>query len=138
MPSCDPLFKARRGEHSYDTASNCPDSIAIIALPADHEKNLVNTTDYTAHAVLEVHDYRIFDDAVRNVSFDVPADADLRFRALLRDFHLDTVEINDGEVRVAGVSSSPLASRSERMYARVRPEQLCPRWKLFSTAFADW
>lgn len=76
-----------------------------------------------------------YNDGVWLVTLDTPADADQRFRRLLRDFHLTPLKVSDGTI---GLSRAVDPAPPKRSYAKIRTDQVQPRWYVFTTVECDW
>lgn len=141
MPSTQFLQDAV--EHSQTDSpfspSSKPNSLVIIALPSPAPTDAEGGGDQPCYPTPFVSQDKYFNDTIWNVSFDLPAHADNRFRALARDFHLEVVDIHDGTLALAGTSAAKVGPETARQVEPVKSVRaIKPRWKLFTTVVCDW
>lgn len=72
-----------------------------------------------------------------DVSFHEPADALQRFKALVRDFRLQPIEVTHKLEEPKSAKSRGMKKPQAR-FKRISLEELQPRWKLFTTCQMMW
>lgn len=141
MPSLQFLQDPVDHKATDSPASPCskPESLVIIALPPFGVTSAASADEQPSYPTPSVSYDKYFNDAVWNVSFDLPACADDRFRALVRDYHLDVVDVHDGTLALAGTRAEKAGAESSRQVESVKSVRaIQPRWKLFTTVVCDW
>ena len=73
-------------------------------------------------------------DGIWPVSLDKPADADQRFRHLLRDLHLTPLKVSDGSIGIARATDTA----GTRTHEKISAAEVQPQWHLFTTVEWDW
>ena len=116
-------------------ADGDPNSIAFIALSRTSDPDKIDADDHASCEQPEVDEGDFYrNDGIWSISFTKPANADLRFRRLLRDLHLTPLRVSDGTIGIGKTTSA----RRERTYQRIRPDEVRPQWRLFTTVVYDW
>ncbi|POY76027.1 hypothetical protein BMF94_0750 [Rhodotorula taiwanensis] len=141
MPSLQFLQDPVDHKATDSPASPCskPESLVIIALPPFGVTSAASADEQPSYPTPSVSYDKYFNDAVWNVSFDLPACADDCFRALVRDYHLDVVAVHDGTLALAGTRAEKAGAESSRQVESVKSVRaIQPRWKLFTTVVCDW
>ncbi|GAA5979743.1 hypothetical protein JCM10908_003028 [Rhodotorula pacifica] len=111
-----------------------PDSIAFIALPSSPitEIDDKDHPSYKEPRITTTEQYH--NDGIWNISLELPSRADERFRRLLRDLHLQPVQVDDGTIGLARATGST----RKRSYKKISAGEAKPRWQLFTTVVCDW
>lgn len=141
MPSLQFLQDPADYKTTHNPYSPCskPESLVTIALLPSEVTSAASAVEQPSYPTPSVSDDKLFNDAVWNVSFDLPANADERFRALVRDYHLDVVDVHDGTLALAGVGAANAGPETARQVEPVKSiREIQPRWKLFTTVVCDW
>lgn len=133
MPSTQ-MLKCSQSDF-YATTNGDPDSVAFIALSPSSDSGKIDADDHVSWEHPEVDDGEFYrNDGIWSLSFTKPANADLRFRRLLRDLHLTPLRVSDGTI---GIGKTTSTSR-KRTYKRMRADEVRPKWRLFTIVECDW
>lgn len=115
-------------------ADGDPNSVAFIALSLTSDSDKIDADDHASCEQPEVdEDDLCRHDGIWSLSFTKPANADLRFRRLLRDLHLTPLRVSDGTLGIGKTASTG----RERTYKRIGADEVRPKWRLFTTVVCD-
>ncbi|GAA5979774.1 hypothetical protein JCM10908_003040 [Rhodotorula pacifica] len=111
-----------------------PKAIAFVALSSATTEG-INSSDHPSYEEPPVSDMDQFtNDGIWNVSLDIPTNADERFRRLLRDLHLQPLQVDDGTIGV----TRAIDSNRKRTFRMISTGEAKPRWQLFTTVVCEW
>ncbi|TKA53166.1 hypothetical protein B0A53_04022 [Rhodotorula sp. CCFEE 5036] len=124
-PSADP-------EDWPQSPASQPSAVAFIALsPSPYlPPERINANDHASFIEPEVDEDRVRNDGIWPLSFDKPANADLRFHHLLRDLRLSPLKVSDGKI---GVARARRSKRTRTYEGFNDNEEVRPKWYLFTT-----
>lgn len=106
-----------------------PEAVAFIALPSSRVPYSFGPDRISYEEPLVDDGDNYYNDGIWPISFDTPADADQRFRHLVRDFRLSPLEVSDGTIghtRAVGL-------RRTRTSQAIDADEVEPQWHLFTT-----
>ena len=106
-----------------------PDAVAFIAVSPSSKTDKIDADDHVSCHQPKVDQ----DDGVWPVSLDKPADADQRFRHLLRDLQLTPLKVSDGSIGIARATGTA----GTRTYEKISADEVQPQWHLFTTVECD-
>ena len=116
-------------------ADRDPDSVAFVVVSPSSPPDSIDSKDHTSYKELPVDDAADYEnDGVWTISLDKPADADQRFRHLLRDLHLAPLKVSDGTIGIARTDDP----EHKRTYKKISADEVQPQWYLFTTVQCDW
>jgi hypothetical protein len=106
-----------------------PDSVAFVAVSPLSPPDSAEAEDHVSYEEPGVDEEDFFrNDGIWPISFKKPADANQRFRRLLRDWHLAPLKVGDGTIGIARDTNPD----RERTYKRIDADNVKPRWHLFT------
>ncbi|GAA5849872.1 hypothetical protein JCM9279_002449 [Rhodotorula babjevae] len=137
LPTHVPIRHLQPGENLPMWPYCDPNTATLISVPAPR------TAGNDAFALRASCGGDVEDDGqfVVDVSFEVPAGAELRFRRLVSTMHLEPVDISDGVIVNDGTSAAQGVKDfrlGQRRFDRIPLEELRPRWKLVTMAQTVW
>lgn len=116
-------------------ANRDPDSVAFVVVSPSSSRDSIDAQEHTSYKEPQVDETANYEnDGVWTVSLDKPADADQRFRHLLRDLHLAPLKVSDGTIGIARADDP----ESKRTYKKIGADEVQPQWYLFTTVQCDW
>ncbi|GAA5884778.1 hypothetical protein JCM3774_003814 [Rhodotorula dairenensis] len=118
-----------------DKGAGDPASAAFIALPPASTADAIDAADHVSYEEPTVNgDGLYFYDGIWSLALDKPADADLRFRKLLRDMHLTPLIVRDGTIG----NTIAAGSGRKRTYEKISAAEVQPQWQLFTMVQWEW
>lgn len=107
-----------------------PHSVAFTAVSPSSASDSADGDDHVSYEDPDVDDGEFFrNDGIWPISFKKPADANQRFRRLVRDWHLTPLKVGGGTIGTAK-DTDPARKRT---YKRISADKVKPRWHLFTT-----
>lgn len=128
MPSTRTLKSSQ--SQDWQLVEGDPDSIAFVAVSPSSPPDSADAEDHVSYEEPGVDEEDFFrNDGIWPISFKKPADANQRFRRLLRDWHLAPLKVGDGTIGIARDTNPD----RKRTYKRIDADNVKPRWHLFTT-----
>jgi hypothetical protein len=136
LPTTHPIRSVKDSDSSPFFFVECdPTTALLISLPTS------STNGTRRAATLETDcggDWAPDEQAIVDITFDRPLDAHKRFKALVRDFHLDALEVSDDLVKENASGKKGRKRKAASRFRSVKLVDVQPRWKLFTTCEATW
>jgi hypothetical protein len=133
MPSTKMLKYSQPG--SWDPTEADPDSVVFVVVSPSSPADSIDADDHVSCQQPDVDEMdNARNDGIWPVSLEKPANADQRFRHLLRDLHLTPLRVSDGTIGIErGADPTP-----KRTYEKINADEVKPQWHLFTTVECDW
>lgn len=128
MPSTHTLKSSQMQD--WQLVDGDPGSVAFIAVSPSSPPDSADADDYVSYEEPDVDEDEFFrNDGIWPVSLKKPADANQRFRRLLREWHLTPLKVGDGTIGIARATDP----ERKRTYKRISADTVKPRWHLVTT-----